>query len=106
MNENFEKIPTLSAKEAIILDLLIHNLNREMYGLEIVKESNGKIKQGTVYVTLSRIEEKNYVTSRKETRRPGAIGLPRRLYRMTGFGLRVFRAWEMFAGKFPAEAQV
>ena len=32
-----------------------------MYGLELVTESEGALKRGTVYVTLGRLEEKGYV---------------------------------------------
>jgi DNA-binding PadR family transcriptional regulator len=50
-------------------------------------------KRGTVYVTLGRMEEKGFLESRQEPLPPGAIGLPRRLYRPTGYALRVLAAW-------------
>jgi DNA-binding PadR family transcriptional regulator len=46
-----------------------------------------------VYVTLGRMQEKGYVESRTEPPAPGAIGLPRRLYRPTAYGAGVFKAW-------------
>jgi DNA-binding PadR family transcriptional regulator len=76
---------SLSSKEALILELL---RGRERYGLELVAASKGHLKRGTVYVTLGRMEEKGYVESRLEESHRGAIGLPRRLYRPTGLGLR------------------
>jgi DNA-binding PadR family transcriptional regulator len=79
-----ERVPTLSGKEHVILDLL--GKAREMYGLELVSESDGALKRGTVYVTLGRMEEKGYVTSRAEAGSPGHGGLPRRLYRSTPYG--------------------
>ena len=82
-------IPRLSAKEAEILRLLI--ANGEMYGLELVKSSE-TLKRGTVYVTLSRMGDKGYVESRQEEVQEGD-GPPRRLYRATGDGVRVFQAW-------------
>ena len=82
---NVDKLPRLSGTESLILDLL---RSRDMYGLELVTESEGALKRGTVYVTLGRMEEKGYVLSRLEERHAGAIGLPRRLYRVTAFGLR------------------
>jgi len=82
-----------SAKETEILEAL---REREMFGLELVDASSGRLKRGTVYVTLGRMEEKGYVESRLEERRSGAIGLPRRLYRATAFGLRVLDAWNTF----------
>ena len=57
-----------------------------MYGLELVAESAGALKRGTVYVTLGRMEEKGYVTSRAEPASPAHGGLPRRLYRSTPYG--------------------
>ncbi|MEW5981841.1 MAG: PadR family transcriptional regulator [Acidobacteriota bacterium] len=83
--------PRLSAKESLILEALA--ARSPMYGLEFVASSNGKLKRGTIYVTLARMEDKGYVESETEPRRPGAVGLPRRLYRPTAFGLRVLAAW-------------
>jgi PadR family transcriptional regulator, regulatory protein PadR len=83
--------PTLSGKESIVLDLLLGR--GEMYGLELVEAAEGRLKRGTVYVTLGRMEDKGYVESRQEERRPGSIGLPRRLYRVTLRGRRIHDAW-------------
>ncbi|MEW6320539.1 MAG: hypothetical protein AB1635_05575 [Acidobacteriota bacterium] len=44
-------------------------------------------------MTLGRMQGKGYLESRQEARPPGAIGLPRRLYCPTAFGLRVLDAW-------------
>ena len=55
---------TLSAKESLILELLVRE--REMYGLQLVTTSKRRLKRGTVYVTLGRMEEKGYITSRLE----------------------------------------
>ena len=79
-----DRIPTLSAKELAILELL--GKSRQMYGLELVTESAGALKRGTVYVTLGRMEEKGYITSRAEAASPAQGGLPRRLYRSTPYG--------------------
>ena len=83
--------PRLSPKETLILDLLSHH--GEFYGLQLVAQSKGRLKRGTVYVTLGRMEDKGYVTSRAEDAPDGAGGLPRRLYEATPFGLRVLKAW-------------
>lgn len=66
---------------------------RDLFGLQIVERSGGSVKRGTVYVTLGRMEDKGYVESCTEPPAPGAIGLPRRLYRPTAFGAAVFDAW-------------
>ncbi len=83
--------PTLSAKERLILELL--SSNGPMFGLQLVSDSKGALKRGTVYVTLGRMESKGYVESEQEPARPGAIGLPRRIYRPTALGERVLKAW-------------
>ena len=66
----------------------------ELFGLQMVELSGGRLKRGTVYVTLGRMQEKGYLESRQEPLPPGAIGLPRRLYRPTGFALRALAAWK------------
>ena len=101
-----DALPRLSRTEQIILELLLDE--DELFGLQIVERSKGTVKRGTVYVTLGRMQEKGYVESRTEARAPGAIGLPRRLYRPTAHGLRVFNAWALAArtlrGHRPQEA--
>jgi len=64
--------------------------------LQLVERSDGALKRGTVYVTLGRMESKGLVESEQETPAPGAIGLPRRIYRPTPLGERTLRAWMAF----------
>jgi DNA-binding PadR family transcriptional regulator len=87
-------VPRLSPTERLILQLLA---GEEMFGLQLVEQSKGELKRGTVYVTLGRMQDKGYVESWTEEQAPGAIGLPRRLYRPTAYGLRVLEAWEAAA---------
>ena len=87
-----ERLPSVSATESLILDLLE---NSERFGLELVDASKGRLKRGSVYVTLSRMEAKGFVQSRQEERAPGAIGLPRRMYRATAYGLKVRDAYQL-----------
>jgi DNA-binding PadR family transcriptional regulator len=82
---------TLSGKESLILELLVGE--REMYGLELVAASRRRLKRGTVYVTLARMEDKGYVTSRLEAAPDRAGGLPRRVYEATPLGRRVLQLW-------------
>jgi PadR family transcriptional regulator len=96
------RLPTLPAKEALIIELLSSNRGRgEMYGLELVAASKGRLKRGTVYVTLGRMEEKGLVTSRLEDAPPDAGGLPRRIYDATALGRRVYEAWSHVARLLP-----
>ncbi len=85
------RVLTLSAKETLILELLVRD--GELYGLQMVAASRKRLKRGTVYVTLGRMEDKGYVSSRQEDAPPDAGGLPRRLYRATPLGRRVLAAW-------------
>jgi DNA-binding PadR family transcriptional regulator len=85
------KLLTLSAKESLILELLVER--DELYGLQLVAASKRKLKRGTVYVTLGRMEEKGYITSRLEDAPPDVGGMPRRLYTATPLGRRVLAAW-------------
>jgi DNA-binding PadR family transcriptional regulator len=85
----------LTGTEFLIMSLLVQNRGKEMYGLEMVGKSGGKLKKGTIYVLLGRLEGKGFVTARSETMSGSAI--PRRLYRPTGLGQRVFDAWRKVA---------
>ena len=99
------RLPSISATESLILDLLESG---ERFGLELVEASEGRLKRGSIYVTLGRMEEKGFVESRQEERSPGAIGLPRRLYTATAYGLKVrdaYRALRAALALNPAEAQ-
>lgn len=89
-----KQLPRLSSLETFILELLSEH--REMYGLEMVDSSGGRLKRGSVYVTLGRMEDKGYITS-KEVEGEGQ-GPPRNVYRVTGHGARVLAAWQI-AGK-------
>lgn len=66
-----------------------------MYGLEMVEQSGGRLKRGTVYVTLGRMEDKGYIESQIETSQQRERGLPKRFYKPTALGTRVLTNWEM-----------
>jgi DNA-binding PadR family transcriptional regulator len=88
-------LPRLPRAERVILELLVEH--GELFGLQLVDHSRGALKRGTVYVTLGRMQDKGYVESRQEALPPGAIGLPRRLYRPTAYARRVLEAWQLAA---------
>jgi PadR family transcriptional regulator, regulatory protein PadR len=99
--ESTGELPSLSRTEELVLRMLV--VGGEQYGLQLVDASGGALKRGTVYVLLNRMEEKGFIESRPdETSSPDAQ-MPRRLYRATGLGERVFRAWSaaraVMAGK-------
>lgn len=86
-----DKLPTLSRKERVILDLLVSK--GEMYGLEMV-EASKELKRGTVYVTLGRMAEKGFVQSRSDVPATRS-GAPRKVYSATGLGARALEALEL-----------
>jgi DNA-binding PadR family transcriptional regulator len=89
---NATRIPSMSAAEALVFDLLRGGAR---YGLELVEASGGALKRGSVYVTLARMEAKGFVESWQEERSAGALGMPRRLYRATEYGLKVHEAYQL-----------
>ena len=84
--------PSLAPSEALVLEMLLEG---DRFGLELVAASDGRLKRGSIYVTLGRMEDKGYLESRQEPLPPGATGLPRRLYTPTGHALRVLDAWRL-----------
>jgi len=94
-HDDRDDILTLPKKERLILELLASG--GSMYGLQLVEQSAGALKRGTVYVTLGRMEAKGLVQSEQESLPASGIGLPRRIYRPTALGERARRAWTAFA---------
>ena len=92
--------PRLSPLEALILDMLGDG---EKFGLQLVAESDGLLKKGTVYVTLGRMADKGLISSRPEPQRADAVGLPRRFYRSTRLGQTTLRAWTRVAESIAVE---
>jgi PadR family transcriptional regulator PadR len=91
MTPRVAKPLSVSPKELLILNLLIGG--GEQYGLQLVAASKRRLKRGTVYVTLGRMEDKGLITSRLDAPPVGLGGLPRPLYDATSLGRRVARAW-------------
>lgn len=86
--------PRLSDIEIIILQML--TAESSMFGLDMVRKSEGSLKRGTVYVTLQRMEEKGLVSSeREEISTESAI--PRKFYKATRAGILSLEAILQFA---------
>src|SRR4051812_11001672 len=96
-----DSLPSLPPKEALILELLVDEAER--YGLQLVAASKGRLKRGTVYVTLGRMEDKGFIASRLESAPADEGGLPRRIYEPTAFGRRVLAAYAHVARKLTPE---
>lgn len=88
---------SLSGTEYLIMKLLMEAGSEERYGLQLIEKSGNKLKRGTIYVLLGRLQDKGYVTSRVEASDSGGSAIPRRMYRTTGVGREVFRAWSQIA---------
>ncbi len=86
-----EVMARVSAKQVLVLQ---HLRVGERFGLQLVEESGGQLKRGSIYVLLGRLEESGLVSSRQESRPPREGGMPRRLYRLTGEGESVLTWWE------------
>lgn len=74
-----------------------------MYGLQLVSDSGRKLKRGTVYVTLGRMEQKGLISSDPEKLSDNSGLVPRRIYRPTPFGLRVLDIWKRVARELSLE---
>lgn len=86
----------ISPTEAKILSLLISK-PKGSYGSELMHASNGTLKRGTVYTTLSRLEEAGLVKSVEESPTE-EYALPRTVYKITGEGVRARNELAEFIG--------
>lgn len=70
-----------------LISLLLSEPELEWYGLQLASEA--ALKSGSVYVVLARLEQAGWLSSRWEEINPAVEGRPRRrLYKLTGEGLR------------------
>lgn len=85
----------ISPTEALILSLLVGK--QHAYASELVNASDGKLKRGSVYTTLSRLEDAGLVMSTEE---PGTdrLALPRTVYRITADGRAARHEFGLWTG--------
>jgi DNA-binding PadR family transcriptional regulator len=84
----------ITATEALILSLL-RDRSEGAYGSQLVYDSDGKLKRGSVYTLLNRLEQAGFVKSKEEPAQDD-YALPRTRYKITGAGIRAraeFGAW-------------
>jgi len=75
----------MTVQTQLILQALLHDPSRELYGLELSEETG--LLPGTAYPILLRLENEGWVTSRWEDIDPRAEKRPaRRYYRLTASG--------------------
>ena len=92
--------PFSRATELKIL-VLLEGKDEGLYGLEMIRLSDGKLKRGTVYVTLGRLEERGLVRS-KIKRDEKHSGLSRPRYTLTPRGQEVLAAWRVILKDKPS----
>src|SRR5690348_8111651 len=77
--------PRMTMQTLLILQALLHDPARELYGLELAQETG--LLPGTAYPILLRLETHGWITSRWEDIDPHAEKRPaRRYYRLTASG--------------------
>lgn len=88
MGSNQPRITTQTFK---VLSTFMSSINDEMSGAQIARLT--ELASGTLYPILLRLEAGGWVQSRWEKEDPHELGRPRRrLYRITGLGVRQSRA--------------
>jgi DNA-binding PadR family transcriptional regulator len=87
-----EQLVWPSGPEATILRLLADR--GALYGLALVKASNGALKRAGIYVQLERLLRKGLVAACDDESSDYYVGIARRLYEITELGARALRARE------------
>lgn len=81
----------MTAQTLKVLALLLENPTEEWYGFSLIEQT--KIKSGTLYPILIRLEKAGWLDSHLEDIDPRVAGRPaRRLYVLTGEGERLARS--------------
>jgi PadR family transcriptional regulator PadR len=82
--------PQMTAQTLKVLARFLEDLDVEWYGFSIVERT--KIKSGTLYPILIRLEKAGWLTSCVEDVDPSVVGRPaRRMYALTGEGATAAR---------------
>lgn len=79
---------SISSKERCVIEQLVIG---DRYGLELVDGSAGTLPRNAIYVLLGRMEDSGLIEGREVPSPPGAIGPPRRKYRITVRGIGALR---------------
>lgn len=87
------KFIALSGVEEFVLGLLIRH--GDMFCLQMVDASDKRLKRGTIYVTIGRMEAKGFLTSQQEKRPQTNPGHARRVCQVTDYGRSIFEAWQV-----------
>ena len=86
-----DELPRSNGQEFAVLELLAGC--REKYGLEMVKLEPKRLGRASIYVVLTRMVARGMLEDRLETdAEQKTRGPKRRLYKITGYGLKIYRA--------------
>ncbi len=82
----------LTASERVVLAVLD---GQALKGLDIVKNSGGLLRRGTIYVLLGKMEERKLVWSWEDLDQVefARLGLTRRVYQVTRWGCHQWRLY-------------
>lgn len=82
--------PRMTAQTLAVLAVFLEDSTTEWHGFELAQRT--KLKSGTLYPLLARLEKAGWLGSRMEEVDPRVVGRPRRRhYVLTGDGLRAAR---------------
>lgn len=93
-------VSMISRTEALILSLLIERRTDGAFGSELMHLSGGRLKRGSVYTTLTRMEAAGLVKA-NEVLASDELALPRTVYRITGKGIAARSAFGAWTGLVP-----
>ncbi len=89
--DSLPMIPQMTTTTLKVLARMLEEPSDEWYGFDLIDQT--KIKSGTLYPILIRLEKAGWLESRLEDVDPHLAGRPaRRLYSLTGEGERLARA--------------
>ena len=83
----------MTKSEFAILEVLC-NHGSELYGLDIVRLSDKKVRRAGLYAYLNRLEDMGYISSREED---AEVVVPRRMYKVTDQGRKALEPKEISA---------
>jgi hypothetical protein len=72
----------LAGLQGLIIEMMAADVSREWSGQDLVEASADKLKMGSIYVTLQRMQDKELLSSRREMPKEDSA-VVRRLYKLT-----------------------
>jgi DNA-binding PadR family transcriptional regulator len=92
----------LGGLEEVVL-LVVQQLDDNAYGatiFETMREANRKLSIGSLYVTLGRLEDKGFLSSRQGEPTPERGGRAKKYFKLTGTGVTALHEAEAMRRQF------